>query len=232
MAINKIEVPGIGLVTFQKRRGTRAVRIHIQGSVVRVTQPFWCSYAEAIKFVVSRSDWIKSNLKPKSIITHGTYVGKQHQINVQDSSSTSMRSKIKNGIVNINKPLGYQMDSPAVQQKLNRIFEKVLKKECEELITPRIEDLSLEHGFETNSVSYKKLKTRWGSCDSKSNLVFNIYLIQLPWALIDYVIVHELSHTEHHNHSKDFWAKVEECLPGFKMLRKQLKDYHTDIVTD
>ena len=68
-------------------------------------------------------------------------------------------------------------------------------------------------------------KTRWGSCSSKGNLNFNYQLYYLPDELLDYVVIHELVHRRHMNHSADFWAEVEKYCPDYKIYRKQLNEY-------
>jgi predicted metal-dependent hydrolase len=67
------------------------------------------------------------------------------------------------------------------------------------------------------------LKSRWGSCSSKKNLNFNVKLICFREEIIEYVVVHEMSHLIHMNHSKDFWKLVERLLPDYDARRKELK---------
>jgi predicted metal-dependent hydrolase len=74
-------------------------------------------------------------------------------------------------------------------------------------------------------VQIRKLTARWGSCSSAKVITLSYYLMQLPWPLIDYVLLHELSHTEHMNHGSDFWGKFESVLPGAKVLRKEIRTY-------
>lgn len=69
----------------------------------------------------------------------------------------------------------------------------------------------------------KNLKSRWGSCDSHRNIILSSLLITLDDSLIDYVICHELAHTKHMNHSKEFWLNVEMMIPDYKQRRKELK---------
>lgn len=76
--------------------------------------------------------------------------------------------------------------------------------------------------FSYNKVAIKNTKTRWGSCSSKKNLNFSYKIFELPNELQDYLIVHELCHLQHMNHSKNFWKTVSLGIPMFKQARSTL----------
>ena len=75
-----------------------------------------------------------------------------------------------------------------------------------------------------NSVKIKNYKSRWGSCSSKGDIFFNWKIIFAPENIIEYLVVHELSHLIYFNHSKLFWNKVEELQYNYKENRKWLKE--------
>ena len=75
-----------------------------------------------------------------------------------------------------------------------------------------------------NSVKIKNYKSRWGSCSSKGDISFNWKIIFAPENIIEYLVVHELSHLIHFNHSKLFWNKVKEFQYNYKENRKWLKE--------
>ena len=72
-------------------------------------------------------------------------------------------------------------------------------------------------------ITVKSYKKRWGSCSYKEELSYNWKLIMAPEKIIDYVIVHELCHLIHFNHSKDYWEKVSKILPNYKTSKEWLK---------
>ncbi len=78
-------------------------------------------------------------------------------------------------------------------------------------------------GITFGRITVRNQKTRWGSCSEKGNLNFNYLLYFLPKELLDYVVVHELAHRRHMNHSGEFWAEVEKYFPEYKECRKKLK---------
>lgn len=83
-------------------------------------------------------------------------------------------------------------------------------------------------GVTYNRIAIREQKTRWGSCSSKGNLNFNYRLHYLPQELMDYVVVHELSHRIHMNHSRDFWALVGQYDKDYKLHQTQLRNIGID----
>ena len=81
--------------------------------------------------------------------------------------------------------------------------------------------LDVEYG----RVSVRNQRSKWGSCSAKGNLNFNCLLMLAPEEVMDYVIVHELCHLKHPDHSKAFWAEVESVDPDYKAHKKWLKDH-------
>lgn len=231
MAQKVINVPEIGTVTFQKRAGTGSMRLHIQGSRVKVTLPKRVPYAVAEKFVLSRKQWILDNLEPVSLILDGAYIGKQHRVVINEKSVTRPSGRVNQNRISVTLPTGLYQQSSEAQRVIIRACERALAQETTDLVIPRLQDLAYEHQFEIGSVSVKRLRSRWGSCDSRRNIVLNSYLAQLPWPLIDYVLIHELAHTRHLDHSAQFWAVVASIYDDYKERRKATKSYSPHIIT-
>ena len=76
-----------------------------------------------------------------------------------------------------------------------------------------------------NSFKISNTKNRWGSCDTNGNIKINFRLIMLPHKIIDYVLIHELSHLVEFNHSKKFYKVIESVMPNYEEVRKSLKLY-------
>ena len=110
--------------------------------------------------------------------------------------------------------------------KSEEYLNKWLKKQTEIIFKQR---LYLIYNLFSEDIPYpnlkiRKMKTRWGVCNRKNNNVtLNSELIKYGYSQIDYVIIHELSHFVHFNHSKDFWTLVSKYCPDYKKVRKSLK---------
>jgi len=95
-----------------------------------------------------------------------------------------------------------------------------LKKDAKVLINPLVAKWALSMGVDPKSVGYRYNKSRWGSCSHENRLNFNTKLAMMNPKFVEYVVVHELAHIRHKNHSSAFWAEVEKFLPDFKNRKK------------
>ncbi len=100
------------------------------------------------------------------------------------------------------------------------------KARAKKILTERVKYFAGLHGFSFKRISIKNTSSRWGSCSTKENLNFNYKLIFLSEDLRDYVVVHELCHLRHHNHSAQFWKEVSRILPDYRVREQELKKYH------
>lgn len=105
-----------------------------------------------------------------------------------------------------------------------KAHDSFYKYVAQEYLPRRIKYFSLLMNLEFEKIKYRKMKRRWGSCSSIKELTFNTQLMKVKKELIDYVIVHELAHLKHMNHSKAFHLLVEKYLPNSKQLRQELKN--------
>ncbi len=105
--------------------------------------------------------------------------------------------------------------------------EKLPKKPLHtlEYLQSRVEYFSELMQLSYNKVRFKKMRSRWGSCSSKGNISLNTELLKVPKNCLDYVVVHELAHLKHMNHSKEFHALVDRYISDAKNVRKILKNY-------
>lgn len=219
----------IGAITVQRRKGARSMKLTIVHSGgVRVSQPWWLPFSAGHEFALSRKDWIAQNNTPaeSSIIRDGQTVGKGMYVTfVHDASIASVRSRQVGDEIIIKMPAPSQATDDLVQAAAQTAVLRALKKQAEQLLAPRLSDLATQFAFSYESMSFRKLSGRWGSCSNKKHITLNVYLLELPWELIDYVLIHELVHTKHLNHSKDFWDEFLRCEPRARELRRSMKSY-------
>ncbi len=227
MSQKTIDIPGIGEVVLAKRRGSRSLRLTIQpDGRVRVGMPYWAPYSMAIKFALSKSDWINRHAqKQRYLLTHGSRIGKSYRLEfvARPVSARVASTRLGSGTIRVASHL--DLNSAEIQAAAAKACERALKKEAQDLLSRRLERLAAQNGFKYRGLRIKRLTSRWGSCSADDVITLNYFLTQLPWNLIDYVILHELVHTRQRSHSPSFWAQLEAVLPGAKQLRREIRRY-------
>jgi predicted metal-dependent hydrolase len=233
MAVKYVDVADVGRVALYRRKGVRSVRMSIahDGSI-RVTLPQWAPYRLGIEFVRNKSDWISEKRVPKRNIEDGDRVGKAHRFVFEKKIDASgVLSRLVSTDIRLSIPASWSDQSPEVQAHAERAAVRALKKEAAQLLPQRLESLARQHDFSYNSVGIKRLKSRWGSCNERQDVVLNCFLMQLPWHLIDYVLLHELVHTKVLRHGAPFWTELGKYVKNLPAIRKEMKLYQPSLET-
>lgn len=115
-----------------------------------------------------------------------------------------------------------------VQQLLRGAILRALKKKAQAYLPPLLHELAEHYGFTYKKVKITGSKSRWGSCSAARSINLSCYLMLLPPHLMDYVILHELTHTREMNHGPKFWEILNELTEGrAKTLRAELRQFRT-----
>ena len=234
MPYKEIDIADIGKIKIYKRRGNRSLRLTVAADgTVRVTMPTWAPYNAGAAFAASRRNWIIAHSKPHtSLLTSGQQIGKTRRLFFEQSALVrSVKTNVRSASVVITHRYDQLSSDEEVQAAAQAASWRALRSEAQQLLGRRLEQLATVHGFSYRSLAIKRMKTRWGSCDQHANIVLNLFLVQLPWEFIDYVILHELAHTRALNHGPDFWHELEAHLPGARSLKRQMKDFHPTVLT-
>lgn len=101
---------------------------------------------------------------------------------------------------------------------------KTLAQKARVIIPERVKKYAPIVGVNYGRITIRNQRSRWGSCSGKGNLNFNCLLVLFPDEVIDYVVIHELCHRKHMNHSAEFYAEVERVFPEYRRCRKWLKE--------
>lgn len=214
-----------------KRKGVKSIRLSIVGDgSVRVTQPRWLPYKAGIDFAMSRKQWIRKHITIDSLLRDGQLIGKSYQLQFIRSNAVEVRSRISKPYIRVHVPPSLAVSDEQVQTCARKAAIRALRHDTEDLLIPRLRELSNISKLDYTSVVVKQLKSRWGSCNQNKEITLSLYLIQLPWPLIDYVLLHELQHTEILAHGPRFWKALARHVHNLDELRKQVKDYQARII--
>ena len=110
-------------------------------------------------------------------------------------------------------------------EQIIETVRKLLIEYAKDFIPKRTSNLAKIMEVSPTSVRVGKANTRWGSCNSQGRINFSWKIIMCPDSVVDYVIIHELCHLLHLNHSQRFWDEVQKYSPNYKVLRCSLKEY-------
>jgi predicted metal-dependent hydrolase len=155
------------------------------------------------------------NPKPRKEFVSGEsllFLGKHYKLEVVQDKMEGIRFDHKFYISRVS------------QGKAEQLFKKWYIEQAKEKIIPRVEFYAKNLGVKYKAIKILDLKYRWGSCTPKDNINFNWRLIKAPIYVIDYIIVHELTHLLEPNHTPEFWNIVSVQLPHYNKAKDWLKD--------
>lgn len=225
----EIEHKGVKIEYTIEYRKRKSVELTIDAAgVVRVKAPKGSEESAVQAIVFKKRDWIIEKLelmfsRGKRIETKTyedgetfLFLGKKLKLVIyyRDVQSANI-ALIENELI-ISCPENY--DAKA----LSELIEKHYRKELKKVIENRVKFFQSNFKVKPKKVLIKEQKTRWGSCSSERNINFNWKLIMAPIEIIDYLVVHEMCHLVHMNHSKSFWTLVGKILPDYKIRQNWL----------
>ena len=213
-------------VIYSKRRSL-SMKFDKDGNLV-VNAPFCLTEAEVRSFLNEKSRWIRTNYvkaeyrleKIRDIgVKEGgrlPYLGDCLTVHV---SGTGRIRKIGDEIF---FPEGSDMED----------YKRWLKKVAKEYLSVKLANTAYEMGISYRELCITGARSKWGSCSETGKITLSWHLMMCPPEAIEYVVIHELCHRKHMDHSKEFWSEVEKIMPDYKRHKKWLDDnsYLMDIV--
>lgn len=231
MASKTLDIPEIGKVTVTKRRNARSLRIKLTADgAVQATIPTYIPYMAAKTYILSHKQWINEEREKRTrLLKDGQKIGRLHTLSfVHDENHATPKARVASSRVIVRH--SGRADSTDVQQAAKRAAIRALKLQARHFLPKRLRDIANREGYSYSKVTIKQLKSRWGSCNQHQEITLNIFLMELPIELIDYVILHELAHTRHLHHGRAFWDEMNEHTDNqAKELRKQMKQFQPTI---
>jgi len=221
--------------TIRKSRRAKNISITVSMDGVTVTAPGYVSEHEISSFIEKKRKWISQKVsnyeeqkkrKPRETeFVDGENLKFQGddfllQVLEYDGKTTKAALKGDRFVVHLNRGLLLDTRREEVQAKLEQLY----RDKAREAVLERLEYFKSKLGVDYNGLRIKDQKTRWGSCSKNGNLNFNWKIVIAPSDIIDYIVVHELCHLLHMNHSKEFWETVASQIPGYKDKKRWLKE--------
>jgi len=208
--------------------------------MVQVSVPYRCSEEEAHEFISQKSKWIFKKIevakRHQQIINSKRFCSGHEFLFLGKSFSLMVnpldikRSRIdfdgRQWKVDVPRDLEQNKKEQAVKAKLMQWY----RKQAEEILGGRIFHYARIMDLHPDRIAVKSFKRLWGNCDySTRSIQLNWQIILSPLKVVDYVIIHELCHLVHPNHSKHFWRKVEKFMPDFRKHKRWLSDHSVNM---
>ncbi len=220
----------------------------VQGRI-RVTTAKSTRRKDLEEFLLKNRDWIHrhmggfSDLRaryPRKRFEQGEtfpYLGVSLELQLFSAQKSRPDWSIDNGHLKVELPADW-LDAtgagikgewrPQLKSSLLRFYQRAGRA----YLTERVRYWSARMGLAPKAVQFRSQKTMWGSCSSQGHISLNWRLMAMPAATVDYVVIHELAHLRHGNHSRRFWSLVTVHCPSYQNHRKWLRDhqYATDFL--
>lgn len=229
----KLEISGISC-TLRVSSRARSVRLKMSpydGLIVVIPVGYDRSRVPAL--VESRLEWIqkaKRTFERQGSVAPGSLTAELPDeivlAGIGESWKVRYRSEPGAREILIRESDAMVLDlSGAVEEQVACVaaIEKWLKWRAKVRMVPELARLASEHGFAVSGVTVRKQKSRWGSCSSRGNINLNLKLLFLPPHLVRYIMIHELCHTLHMNHSSRYWAAVARYDVGYAEHDRQMR---------
>ncbi len=216
-------------IRASQRRRTMAIQVR-PGGEVRVMTPAAVSLSALRRFVMEHFTWIQRKqqelVRPSSANTlhdGGVVPYLDGALSLRLCLGAGSRSRVIRDNAGLHVHAG---DGTQVRD----LLEGWYRRQARVHFTQRADHFAPLVGRRPASISIRGQRTRWGSCSARGAVSLNWRLLQAPARLLDYVVVHELCHLRHPNHSARFWGEVERVLPDYRAMRRELRDIHKILV--
>jgi predicted metal-dependent hydrolase len=213
--------------TITLRRSARATHVRIRVAPdgrLRASLPLYAPVFLVKRLLKTSRPQLRAMLAEQqndSVFESGMQVGKSHTLITRAGSALAVKRHGQQIVVTL--PDETSLEDADVSRVVRDSVIDALRLEAKSYLPKRITFLAEENGFVFEKIRFSHASGRWGSCSSNGTISLNIALMKLPFELIDYVLVHELSHTKQMNHSEAFWNLVEKADPQYKLHRQELR---------
>ena len=237
--INKIiEFKELGKITLNKSAKAKKMSISVRPfEGIRVTVPVFVSYTRAERFIEEKEAWLRKTLgkirnaeRSFTIFDYNTsFHTTDHSLEIVKITDGNPLVKLQERKILVLCPDNRDIHEKEIQELIRRGIEAAWRKEAKKYLPARLEEMAKLYGFEFRKVTIKNNKSRWGSCSRINNINLNLHLMRLPTHLSDYILLHELVHTIHKNHSKKFWKQLDTLAGNARSLDRELKQHRIEI---
>lgn len=209
-------------VEFVRMRRARRYVLRVRpGGQLRVTIPRGGSKAEALRFVAGQAEWIRRQRLRMAAAGAATCWADGGALLLRGERVRIVVTREPRGAVV--RYGGRTVAVPGEGRDVRPFIEADLRALARDELGRRLAELAAREGLAVSGVSIRNQRSRWGSCSRAGRIALNFRLVQMPPAVSDYILIHELMHLRQQNHSRRFWRLVEAACPGFREAERWLR---------
>ena len=215
-------------IIYRKRK-TMSLEIKRDG-IINVIAPNGLDKTFIVDKVKNKSDWIIKKLDEIEVLNNNRYTRSYESGDIFLYLGNECILEVLVDKSTIGTSVSLENNKLIVRSNSNNkdVIQHALKKwytdETLGIVKERINYYNLFFEDTVTSIKIKDQKSRWASCTYKNEILFNLRCSMMPIQIIDYIVVHEMCHMEHRNHSKDFYLAIERILPDYKERVNWLKN--------
>jgi predicted metal-dependent hydrolase len=235
------------VIEYQIVRSKRkTLSLQVRHGQVLVRAPYSVDEKFISAFIEKKTAWLKAKIAQQSQagdyccdFSHGSRLFLFGQIVTLDitfakQSRTLLTEGIDNQqvltIVLAERNQKKFSNSILLAMAVKKQIEKYFKQQAEDIIPLKVETYSQLTSLTPTSIKIRQYRSRWGSCNNRGELSFNYLLMMLPISVINYVVIHELCHLQHLNHSKEFWQLVAKHFPQYTQAKQWIKTNQSALI--
>lgn len=207
---------------------SKSASVKVEDGAVSIVVPKALESERIQKILNDKRQWIRSKIiahsdaipaSKKEFVSGESfpYLGRHYRLKVNSGQFEPV--KLIKGRLVVTVPNGMQQPQ-MIRNALIRWYKHHALHKLEE----KVQRYAQLIGVQPTSIGVKSFKARWGSCSAKGRIDFNWKIILAPNRMVDYVVVHELCHLKHHDHSPKFWKEVERVVPDYLACKEWLKE--------
>lgn len=212
----------------------KSADIRVEEGAVSIVVPVSTSVDKIDQLLLNKRQWIREKMalqrdmappSSKEFVSGEAfpYLGRNYRLKVENGPFAPV--KLRHGRLVAQVPKGSQQP-----HMIRNAIIRWYKRQAEHKLREKVKRFAPLVGVEPTGVNIRSFKSRWGSCTAKGELEFNWLIMLAPNRMVDYVVIHELCHLIHHDHSPNFWHQVARVMPDYQHCREWLREHSATLI--
>lgn len=217
-----------------RTRRRKSADIRVEEGAVSIVVPVSTSVEKIDQLLLNKRQWIREKMalqrdmappSSKEFVSGEAfpYLGRNYRLKVENGPFAPV--KLRHGRLVAQVPEGSQQP-----HMIRNAIIRWYKRQAEHKLGEKVKRFAPLVGVEPTGVNVRSFKSRWGSCTAKGELEFNWLIMLAPNRMVDYVVIHELCHLIHHDHSQNFWHQVARVMPDYQHCREWLREHSAALI--